>query len=72
MSENFVYVYQLPEKLTNGFCMKGGVPIIFDNVDWFEDNSGCEESLINFIKQKRYIRSGRRYLILKGNSSFII
>jgi hypothetical protein len=60
----FVRVYRLPEKLTDGYCFGGGVPIIFTNVDWFE--ALTEEGLAvveAFIRSKRYARPGK-YLVL--------
>lgn len=30
------YIYQLPSKLSDGYCFGGGRPIPFLNVDWFE------------------------------------
>jgi hypothetical protein len=61
----FVRVYRLPEKLTNGYCFGGGVPITFQNVDWFEAliDEG-REKLAEFIKGKRYYDPAARFLVL--------
>ncbi|RWE95750.1 hypothetical protein [Mesorhizobium sp.] len=61
----FLRVYRLPEKLTNGYCFGGGVPITFLNVDWFEAlvDQG-REPLTAFIKGKRYFDPTARFLVL--------
>ena len=42
-NNTMVYVYKLPEKLSNGFCFGGGVPITFTNVDWFNGFDGMSK-----------------------------
>lgn len=61
----FVRVYQLPAKLTNGYCFGAGVPITFQNVDWFEAViADGREPLAAFIKSKRYYHRALRFLVL--------
>lgn len=61
----FVRVYELPQRLTDGYCFGGGRPIMFLNVDWFEAIvSDGAECLTSFIKGKAYYRPHARFLIL--------
>lgn len=61
----FVRVYELPDRLVAGYCHGGGVPVVFKNVDWFEAVvSEGREALEEFIREKRYFRPGRAYLVL--------
>ena len=67
----FIYVYRLPETLTDGFCFGGGRPISFLNVDWFETiASDGRAPLIMFIKAKRYYIAKARYLVLSDHPDF--
>lgn len=70
----FVRVYELPPRaeLTNGYCMRGPVPITFGNVDWFETpvHEG-REPLIKFIQGKRYYASHKTYLVLGDHPDFV-
>ena len=66
----FVRIYQLPHKLTAGYCFGAGRPIEFRNVDWFEalieaDHAGLTE----FIKTKQYYSPDRQYLVLADDPS---
>jgi hypothetical protein len=59
------HVYRLPQQLTNGYCFGGGHPIPFLNVDWFDAPiSENHQSLIGFIKKKRYFDPSARFLVL--------
>lgn len=61
----FVRVYRLPEKLTAGYCFGGGVPITFQNVDWFEALlSDSRDGLQDFIQTKRYFNRDDTFLVL--------
>jgi hypothetical protein len=67
----FVRVYQLPEKLTNGFCFGAGVPITFINVDWFGAFvTDGKDDLERVIRAKRYIKPGNKYLVLSDHPDF--
>lgn len=66
----FVRVYELPAKLTNGFCFRGGVPITFLNVDWFEHPIGDRPGLEEFIRTKNYFKPGRRFLVQSDEPEF--
>lgn len=67
----FVRVYQLPVKLTDGYCFGGGKPILFLNVDWFEAIvSDGVERLTAFIKGKAYYRPHARFLVLGDAPGF--
>ena len=63
-----IRVYRLPEKLSDGFCHGGGVPITFTNVDWFgappEGQSVSPGEIANFIRAKSYFDPSARYLVL--------
>ncbi len=68
----FLRVYRLPEKLTNGYCFGGGVPISFMNVDWFEAFvEDGREKIIEFIRGKQYYRRDARFLVLGDRPDFI-
>jgi hypothetical protein len=60
----FVRVYELPTKLTGGYCGSSGVPICFLNVDWFEAAPNDREGLEVFIRGKRYYDAAKTYLVL--------
>lgn len=60
-----VYVYELPERLTDGYCFGGGRPIRFQNVDWFDvPVNEPRDILVGFVKRKQYFRADRRFLVL--------
>lgn len=63
-----IYVYQLPAKLSDGYCFGGGRPISFLNVDWFNDYPDMTlGDLQDWVKQKTYFTSslpGTKFLIL--------
>lgn len=63
-----IYVYQLPDKLSDGYCFGAGRPITFTNVDWFEgggyDHEPTKDDLISFIQKKRYYKPDRRFLVI--------
>jgi len=70
-SRTFVRVYMLPRKLTDGYCFQGGVPIAFQNVDWFEALvSGGRDRLADFVKKKRYYKPSERFLVLGDHPDF--
>jgi len=53
-----IYVYQLPPKLSNGYCFGGGQPISFLNVDWFNSHPDMTlGDLQGWVKQKTYFTS---------------
>ena len=63
-----IYVYQLPKRLSDGFCFSGGRPITFLNVDWFD---GPLEMTLGdvqeWVKTKNYFTAappGTAFLIL--------
>jgi hypothetical protein len=67
----FVRVYRLPEKLTDGYCFGGGVPITFMNVDWFEAPlSEGQDGLTRFIKKKQYYSPSASFLVVGDHPSF--
>lgn len=67
----FVRVYELPTKLTDGFCHGGGRPIAFVNVDWFEAIvASGPEHLIRFIKGKQYYKPHRSYVVIGDHPDF--
>jgi hypothetical protein len=61
----FMWVYRLPEKLSNGYCFGGGVPITFTNVDWFGGSPEMGRAEVEkFIRGKRYCTPGHKYLVV--------
>ena len=69
--DEFCIVYELPEKLTNGFAFRAQ-SIPFMNVDWFN----CADiisngNLIQFVKDKRYYNRTKDYIILRGNDKVL-
>ena len=73
-----IYVYVLPERLSNGFCFGGPVPIVFGNVDWFNDVGMLgsppltKEQLSSYIRGKRYYDPERKYLVLGDRLTFTL
>lgn len=68
----FVRVYRLPERLSHGFCFGPGVPIVFQNVDWFETlYSEGQIPLVEFIKRKQYYSPQHRFLVLGDDPLFV-
>lgn len=67
-AETFYHVYELPERqeLAKGFAFNGGNTIGFLNVDWFSTppNPPSREEVEAFVRGKRYVKPGRRYLVL--------
>lgn len=64
--DEFCIVYELPEKLTNGFAFRSQ-PIPFMNVDWFNCSTIVSNgNLIEFVKNKRYYNLNKDYIILRG------
>lgn len=71
----FVAVYEIPERMTNGYCFHGGVPVVFTNLDWFEcPVTTTRDEFMKQIKQRRYAQSRphARLLVLcrSGNPDF--
>ena len=63
--DHVVYVYRLPEKLSDGYCFGAGKEIGFTNVDWFSAPKELKFGDIQkHVKWKRYIVPGRAYLVL--------
>jgi hypothetical protein len=61
----FIAVYQMPHKITNGYCTPHAVPITFANVDWFTvGEEQTREEIVTFIKKKPYYSSRFRYLVI--------
>lgn len=69
---HFYFIYELPGTafLANGYTFNGGKPIQFLNVDWFEgynptkQRNASTDELNEFLGRKRYIKPGKRYLVL--------
>lgn len=71
--DQMLYVYRLPDKLSNGYCFGGWVPITFLNVDWF---GGAPElpisDVVSFVKGKRYYDPTARFLVVGSAFAFTI
>ena len=77
MSNPMIFVYELPmrDKLANGYCFGGGVPINFLNVDWFSEDAVMSiKDCKSFIKSKGYYKPNARFLVLSTlpGRSFVI
>lgn len=64
-----LYVYQLPQKLSNGYCFAGPVPITFGNVDWLytPEESMTRQESEEFLRGKNYFKNapkGTKFLVL--------
>ena len=82
MSEILKFVvYELPEKLTDGFCFNGGKSITFKNVDWFDGPPPemmsmmgnlklTRNDVIRQIKEKRYYNPSKKYLVLCNDDNY--
>ena len=68
LNENhLIAVYEIPEKLTDGYCFQGGKPIVFLNVDWMHGPEGGDmhpDEFFKFLKSKPYIKPEKKYLLL--------
>lgn len=64
INDTMVFIYELPTKMSNGYCFGGGVPITFANVDWFNGFDGMKRSDIEaHCATKRYVKPGHTYLV---------
>ncbi len=75
MHDARIRVYQLPEKLTNGFCFAGGTSIAFLNVDWFH----APDAILSIIQpeedKKRVaelLETNTRYLLRARKSEELL
>lgn len=75
--KNFCRVFEVPDTFPTDFCFCGGLPTTFLMVDWFNpwpnsliDSKECNtwedvvDILLPYIKAKKYIKPGRRYIII--------
>lgn len=63
-NNTMVYVYRLPEQMSDGYCFGGGVPITFVNVDWFNGFDGMTRADLEYrISRKRYLVPGQTFLV---------
>jgi len=70
--DNFCRVFEIPLTFDSGFRFGGPAVSQFMLVDWFypappdcsDWNDEWRERLKEFVKEKRYLKPGRRYLIL--------
>lgn len=77
-----VRVFEMPAEFAAGFLFGGGRPATFTEVDWFRDDpeTGAPDITTTegraaweeFIRQKRYFKPGRSYLILHPVHPFTI
>lgn len=72
-----IHVYLLPEQMSNGYCFRRPVPIVFGNVDWFEstmpDGSAIPRNLLEEeVKKKKYFKREKKYLVIGGEHCFTI
>ena len=76
--DNFVRVYRLPGKLTDGFCFGGGRPITFLNADWFDvppeaiaeaarKGTTTRQMLEDFIRLKGYFDERAAFLVISSD-----
>lgn len=72
-----IYVYKLPEKLSNGFCNSTPKPITFGNVDWFNSPSEMGEGeqiskpdFIELIAQKNYAQNREPLLVVDTHGDY--
>lgn len=72
-----IYVYRLPEKMSDGYCFGDDKLIQFQNVDWFNSPSetmGFGEMTLadmrEFIEGKNYARSGDSLLVVDTVDDF--
>jgi len=75
---NFCRVFELPDKFPSGFCFGGGQLVGMRQVDWFnpipQDDfygdselkpwSEYESMLRTWLMTKRYVKPGKRYLLI--------
>ena len=70
-----IYVYTMPEKLSDGHCFNEGKPITFTNVDWFNSpsemgQSMTEKDIMKFIASKTYARTPDRLMVVDTADNF--
>lgn len=65
INQTMIYVYQLPSKLSDGYCFGDGRDVPFRNVDWFNGIDGMtREILEKEVSAKKYVWPGKTYLVL--------
>lgn len=65
INETMVFVYRLPERLSDGYCFGGGRPITFQNMDWFNGIEGMDRAMLEKeVSRKVYVEPGVTYLVL--------
>ena len=84
--KNFCRVFELPNQYPEGFLFGEGKQIVFRMVDWFgpipskdfwegeypETWEELELTLRNFLKDKVYLRSGFKYILITDfDKSFV-
>lgn len=73
-----IRVYRLPAQLTAGFCFGGGHPIVFQNVDWFdeppEDMAITRAGVEAEVRAKKYFDPAASFLVLddRPGETFVI
>lgn len=70
-SDNFCRVFEFPPTYPKGFCFNGGISMQIKMVDWFnpwpdeiETWEEVETLLIDFLKQKIYVKPKHRYVLV--------
>jgi hypothetical protein len=76
-----ICVYRIPEKLVNGYCFNGPVPITFGNIDWMDtppEQDATRDDVERFLRRKTYVSAaapGTRFLVLceeRADLTFVI
>ena len=70
-----IYVYTMPDKLSDGHCFAEGKAITFTNVDWFNSpsetgNTMNEKDIMQFIASKRYAQTSDRLMVIDTADHF--
>jgi hypothetical protein len=77
LTDNLLYVFQLPERISSEFCWSAH-PTNFLMIDWFRPSNQPGETLDieglrEFIRKKNYYRSGNNYLVLsRTGEAFLV
>lgn len=44
---NFCWVFELPDKFPNDYCFDGGIPVLWQMVDWFNPIEGVSQAAVS-------------------------
>lgn len=73
-----IYVYEIPRQRSKGTVFNAAKPIVFYNVDWFNEPGKqglpemSDEAVLEFVRNKPYRHPNNAYLILFDDRALVI